>query len=200
MKKILIALTILLCVTGESVSEAVPFTESQFKRIFTDVTKNPAAAPESSATFDLNSETFKEKFNSFATPILKEITGLDDVSPMAHLFLIYDCKLFTMDGVDVFANTFGNTSISIVGVTAPNGGNFKLLSCSYTTPEEKDDLLTAQIVLESFVRTVAPDVSAQALLGELTAENSSGTVTKGNVKFSITEDGNLNTLTATRNQ
>ena len=195
LQRIFIALTILFCMTGGNVSEATPFTDNQFDRIFTGVTKNPAV--DSSATFDLNVDTFKEKFNGYATPILKEITGLDDVSAMAHLFLIHDYKIFPMNGVDTFANTFGNVSISIVGVTAPDGGNFKILTCAYTSPEEEDEKLTAQIILEAFVRSVAPDVSAMELMNELTTENSSGSVVKGNVKFSISEDGNLNTLTAT---
>ena len=50
-------------------------------------------------------------------------------------------------------------------------------------------------------RTPAPKISkpASSLMSELTAENSSGNVVKGNVKFSIAEDGNLNVLTATAN-
>ena len=192
MKKFFIALAILFCVTGNV--NAAPFTDNQFNKIFTDITKNPAL--ENSATFGVNVETFKEKFNASAEPILKEITGLDDLSAMAHLFLIYDYKVFNLNGVDVFANTFGNKSVSVVGVTAPDGGNFKVLQCCYTTAEEQDDLFVTQMVLTAFVRSIAPDVEVPTLMGELTAENSSGTVTKGDVTFSVAEDGNLNVLTA----
>lgn len=196
MKKLLIALTILFGVTCGNVSEAAPFTDSQFDRIFTDITKNPAAAPENSATLDINVETLKERFNGFVAPNLKSILGTDDISAMEKLFLIYDYKIFPKPDGDTFVNIFGS-NVAIVGLATPNGGNFKVLSCAYTAPEDKNETLFVQLILTAFVGSVAPDVSVAELMNELTAENSSGTVTKGNVKFSITEDGNLDTLTAT---
>lgn len=200
MKKFFIALTIFFCMTSGNVN-AAPFTESQFDKIFTDVTKNPAAAPESSATFDLNIDTFKEKFNGFVAPFLKQSLGVDDISAFEHLFMIKTYKIFPNAGGDTFANVFGtkNPNVAIVGVTVPDGGNFKVLQCCYTTPEDNDEIFAAQLALAAFVHCVAPDVEVPTLMSELTAENSSGTVTKNGVKFSIAEDGNLNMLTAVKN-
>ena len=197
MKKFFIALMILFCVTGGNVN-AASFTDSQFDKIFTDVTKNPAAAPESSVTLDLNVDTFKEKFNGFVAPFLKQSLGVDDISAFEHIFMIKTYKIFPNAGGDTFANVFGtkNPNVAIVGVTVPNGGNFKVLQCCYTTPEASEEIFSAQLALAAFIYCVAPDVEVPTLMNELTAENSSGTVTKGNVEFSISEDGNLNMLTA----
>lgn len=199
MKKFFIALTIFFCVTGGNFANAAPFTENQFDKIFTDVTKNPAAAPESSATLDLNVDTLKEKFNGIVAPFLKQSLGVDDVSAFEHLFMIKTYKIFPNDGGDTFANVFGtkNPNVAIVGVTVP-GGNFKVLQCCYTTPEDNDEMFSTQLILTAFIHSVAPDIEVPTLMGELTAENSSGTVTKGDLKFSIAEDGNLNLLTVTK--
>ena len=198
MKKFFIVLTVLLAVTGANV-EAAPFTDSQYNKIITDVTKNPAAV--SSATLDLNVDTLKEKFNGFVAPFLKQSLGVDDISAFEHLFMIKAYKIFPNEGGDTFANIFGtkNPNVAIVGLTVPEGGNFKVLQCCYTTPEDNDEMFATQLILTAFINSVAPNVEVPTLMGELTAENSSGTVTKGDVKFSIAEDGNLNMLTAVKN-
>ena len=98
MKKFFVALTIFFCMTGGNFVNAAPFTESQFDKIFTDVTKNPAAAPENSATLDLNIDTLKEKFNGFVAPFLKNSLGVDDVSAFEHLYMIKTYKIFPNDG------------------------------------------------------------------------------------------------------
>ena len=173
--------------------EAVPFTRAQLDRIFFDVEQVPANSP----TLNLNAATLTEKFNGIVTPILKESLGTDDVSAMAHLFLIKDAKIFSKADGDTFANVFGDYRVALVGLSEPNGGNFKNLRMYYTTPENNDESIFTIWLLSAFVKSIAPDVNVQTLMNELTAENSSGTATKGNVKFSIAEDGNLNVLTAT---
>ena len=193
MKKFLVALTILFCVTGSV--EAVPFTEDQLGRIFAVVTQNPAAAPENSKTLAVNVNTFKEKFDNIAVLTLKQALGTDDVSEMEYLFTINDYKIFPNEGGETFAKIFGS-NVAIVGVTAPDGGNFKILQCCYTLPEDKNETLYVQLILSTFVRTVAPDVDAPSLMDELTAENSLGSTARGDVLFSLTENDNLNTLTA----
>ena len=197
MKKFVAALTILLAVTAANLSEAAPFTESQFGRIFTDVAQNPAAAPENSKTLDVNVDTFKEKFDTAAKLILKQVLGTDDISDMEYLFTINDYKIFPNAGGDTFAKIFGS-NVAVVGVTAPDGGNFKILQCCYTAPEDKNETLYVQLILTAFVHSVAPEVEVPTLMNELTAENSSGTVTRGDLKFSIAEDGNLDTLTVVK--
>ena len=197
MKKFVAALTILLAVTAANLSEAAPFTESQFGRIFTDVAQNPAAAPENSKTLDVNVDTFKEKFDTAAKLILKQVLGTDDISDMEYLFTINDYKIFPNAGGDTFAKIFGS-NVAVVGVTLPKGGNFKILQCCYTAPEDKNETLYVQLILTAFVHSVAPEVEVPTLMNELTAENSSGTVTRGDLKFSIAEDGNLDTLTVVK--
>ena len=197
MKKFVAALTILLAVTAANLSEAAPFTESQFGRIFTDVAQNPAAAPENSKTLDVNVDTFKEKFDTAAKLILKQALGTDDISDMEYLFTINDYKIFPNAGGDTFAKIFGS-NVAVVGVTLPEGGNFKILQCCYTAPEDKNETLYVQLILTAFVHSVAPEVEVPTLMNELTAENSSGSVTRGDLKFSIAEDGNLDTLTVVK--
>ena len=189
-KKFLAALTVALILTGGNV-EAAEFTQAQLDKIFLNV-----GEVESSATLNLNAETLKEKFNGIITPILREATGSDDVSAMAHLFLIKDYKIFSGADGDTFANVFGDYRVALVGKSLTDG-NFKSLSLCYTTPENNDESIFTIWHLTAFVKSIAPDVNPQTLMNELTAENSSGTVVEGGIKFSIAEDGNLNILTAT---
>lgn len=172
--------------------EAVPFTREQVDRIFLEIESNA-----STSTLKLNVETLKERFNGQITPILQETMGTEDVSAMAHLFLIKEYKVFSKPDGDIFANIFGDYRVALVGLSEPNGGNFKTLSLYYTTPEEKDDSIFTIWLLTAFVKSISPEVDVETLMNELTAENSQGFAIKGDIKFSISEDGNLNFLTAT---
>lgn len=191
LKKFLTALTVLLMLTAQV--EAVPFTRDQMDRIFIDLESS-----ENTSTLNLNFETLKEKFNGLVTPILQETMGSDDVSAMAHLFLIKEYKIFNKPDGDTFANIFGGYRVALVGASEPNGGNFRILRLYYTTPEEKDDSIFTIWLLTAFVKSISPEVDVQALMNELTAEGASGIAIKGDVKFSIAADGNLNVLTATK--
>ena len=179
-----------LMLSGGTV-EAVPFTRAQLDRIFFDVEQVPANFP----TLDLNAATLTEKFNGLVTPILQETMGTDDVSAMAHLFLIKDAKTFNKPDGDLFANIFGDYRVALIG-WSESGGNFKRLNLCYTTPEERDESLFTVWLLTAFIKSLAPDADPQALMNALTAENFSGSVVEGGVSFSIAEDGNLNVLTA----
>lgn len=189
-KKFLAALTVALILTGGNV-EAAEFTQAQLDKIFLNV-----GQVDNSATFNLNADTLKEKFNGIITPILKEATGSDDVSAMAHLFLIKDYKVFEGADGNTFANVFGDYRVALVGATAA-GGNFKSLTLCYTTPENSDESIFTIWLLTAFVKSIAPEANPQTLMNDLTAENSSGSVLADGVKFSIAEDENLNILTAT---
>lgn len=190
MKKFFAALAVTLVLAGSNV-EAAEFTQAQLDKIFLSV-----GQAESSAAFDLNAEKLKERFNGLITPILREATGSDDVSAMAHLFLIKDYKIFSGANGDTFANIFGDYRVALVGTSTANG-NFKSLNLCYTTPENSDEAIFTIWLLTAFVKSIAPEVNPQTLMNELTAENSSGSVVTSGVKFSIAEDGNLNILTAT---
>ena len=183
-----------LILSASNFVEAAEFTQPQLDKIFLDVEQVPVG----NSTLDINVETLKEKFNGIITPILQETMGKDDVSEMEHLFLIKDYTIFNKDSGDLFANVFGSYRVALVGMSEPHGGNFKNLSFYYTTPEDKDESLFTVWLIIAFVKSIAPDVDAQALMNELTAENSSGTTIKSGVKFSIADDGNLNVLTATK--
>ncbi|MBR3051499.1 MAG: hypothetical protein IKG61_08625 [Selenomonadaceae bacterium] len=185
MKKFLTALIVLLMFSAQV--EALPFTRTQLDKMYFD-----AGQVQATSTLNLNAETFKEKFNGLITPILKEAMGTDDVSAMAHLFLIKDYKIIG----ETFTNMFGDYRVAVVGQCAADG-NFKALSLCYTTPEERDESIFTIWLLTAFVKSIAPEVNPQTLMNELTAENSSGSVVEGGIKFSITSEGNLNTLTAT---
>lgn len=190
MKRFLAALTVALTLAVGNV-EAAEFTQAQLDEIFLNVGKI-----EGSATLNLNADTLKEKFNGRITSILKESTGSDDISAMAHLFLIKDYKIFSGANGDTFANVFGDYRVALVGASE-TGGNFKSLSLCYTTPENSDESIFTIWLLTAFVKSIAPEVNPQTLMNDLTAEDSSGTVVAGGVRFLITENGNLNILTAT---
>ncbi len=187
MKKFFLTL-ILLLITAQV--EAVPFTRTQLDNIFLNVEQSGG-----SKAFDLNAEIFQEKFNAIITPILKQAMQTDDVSAVEYLFLIKDYKIIG----NTFTNMFGDYRVMIVANCA-EGGNFKAMSFCFTTPEERDESLFTVLLLSAFVESVAPGVDPKTLVDELTAEGSSGEVVKGDVKFSLTADGNLNTLTATPNK
>ena len=191
MKKFLSTAIILLMLTAQV--EAAPFTREQLDKIFVDVEEN--FYRQDDLTLNLNVETLKEKFNGLVIPILQETMGTNDVSAMEHLFLIKDYKVFNKPSGDTFANIFGDYRVALVGVSEPNGGNFRALSLYYTTPEDKDDAIFTIWLMTAFVKSIAPEVNVQNLMNELTAENSSGSVIIDDIKFSITADGNLNVLT-----
>ncbi len=191
MKRFFMALTIFLAISAQV--EAVPFSREQVDRIFIDI-----EAAENISTLNFNVATLKNNFNAIMTPILQQTMGTDDISAMEHLFLINDkdSKTFSKPNGDIFANIFGDYRVALVGATNSNG-NFKILSLYYTSPEEKDESLFTVWLLTAFVKSISPDVDPQTLMNELTAENSSSSTVKGNVKFSIASEGNLNVLTAT---
>lgn len=188
MKKFFLAAIILLMMFAQV--EAVPFTRTQLDSIFVNVEQN-----NTSATFDLNAETFQEKFNGIIMPILKRAMQTDDVSQVEYLFLIKDYKIIG----NTFANMFGDYRVMIVA-NCLEDGNFKAMNFCFTTPEEKDESLFTVLLLSAFVESVAPGVDPKNLMDELTAENSSGEVIKGDIKFILTANGNLNTLIAIPNQ
>lgn len=168
--------------------EAVPFTRPQLNKIFLDID----CQVQNELTLDLNSKIFTEKFNALMIPILKEGMQLDDVSLIEPLFLIDNPKFIG----NTFANMFGDYRALVVGLKAEDG-NFKVLNFCYTTPEERSESLFTIWLLTAFIKSISPETDAEILMNELTTENSSGNLVKGNVKFSITTNNNLNTLTAT---
>lgn len=190
MKKFLTALLVLLIMSAQV--EAIPFSKDQLDRIFIDV-----ESAQSNSTLNLNVETLKTNFNGLITPILQETMQTNDVSAMAHLFLIKDYKIFSKPDGDTFANIFGDYRVALVGLTEPNNGNFKILSLYYTTPEERDESLFTVWFITAFVKSISPEIDPQSLMNELTAENSPGSTVKSGVKFSISSESNLNVLTAT---
>ena len=185
MRKILLAAMILMILTAKV--EAVPFTRPQLDNIFLNVEQNT-----DSAIFNLNAETFKDKFNEQIAPILKKAMETDDISQVEYLFLIKDYKIIGK----TFANMFGDYRVMITG-NLTDGGDFKALKFCFTTPEERDESLFTVLLVSAFVKSIAPDVDPENLMYELTGKDSTGEIVKGNIKFAITSDENLNILTAT---
>ena len=184
MKKIFATLIVLLTFAAQV--EAAEFTRPQLDKIFFD-----AGQIQTSATLNLDAETFKKNFNARITQILKAATGNDDISAMEHLFLIKEEKIIGA----TFTRVFGDYRTALVGNLAADG-NFNALNFYYTTPENGDESIFTIWLMTAFVKTIAPDVNPQTLMNELTAENSTGTVVKDGVKFSIASDGNLIFVTA----
>ena len=190
MKKIFLVLTVALVVTMSNFAEAVPVTRTQFDKIFSDIEKLPVEEP----TLNFNAETFIEKFNGIITVILTESMGADDAETMAPVCLIEDFRVLEKDNGELFINIFGDANVVIVGLTEKEGGNVKDLRLYYTTPEKRDESLFVVWLMMAFVKSIAPDVNPQTLMNELTAENSSGSVVKGDIEFSVADEGNLNVL------
>ena len=120
----------------------------------------------------------------------------EDVSAMAHLFLIKEYKVFSKPDGDIFANIFGDYRVALVGLSEPNGGNFKTLSLYYTTPETTDENTLSSMVLAYFVKILLPEVEFMDTEKFLRELSTSITKTQGGIKFSIAADGNLIFVTA----
>ena len=184
MKKFLTVAIILLMLSAQV--EAVPFTRTQFDKIFQD-----AEQVQAESSLNLNAADFKEKFNGLIKSIIAESMNPADASAMEHLFRIENYKVIGK----TLSTMFGDYRALIVGLNAEDG-NFKVLSLCYTTPEDPAESLFTIWLLTAFVKSISPETDFKTLMNDLTAENSSGSVVTGDVKFSVKTEGNLNTLTA----
>lgn len=155
--------------------------------------ENNSDAAEEARSLPLAAEKLRREFNAQLEPLLKRSLGdnAELLAIMAKLFLMNDVKILPAEKADLFVNIFGD-SVAIFGVTPHGGGDFKLLTCAYTVPQDKRETLTVNLVLSSFIKVLAPSVDVQAL----TQTSPTASFVKDGVKFSATSHENLIMLTA----
>ncbi len=188
MKKIFLVLTIAFTMIG-NLTEASDITDEQFKKIIQDVGQTKIESH-----FHLSAEAFRDRFNWFILPIVQDGMNKDDVFDIIHLFEINGYEVSDAENGKVYLSRFDYRNAAFVCLGEDDDDHTKIFSLYYTTPEKQEDALYTVWLLTAFIGSISTDLNAQALMGELTAEGSSGTVFKGRLKFSLVEDGNLNAL------
>ena len=128
-------------------------------------------------------------------PIVQDGMGKDDISDIAHLFLINDYEVTDAKKGKIVFNLFEYPGAAIFIMGEGEEEHSEVLGMCYTTPENQTEALYTIWLLTAFVGSISPDINTQALMNELTAEGSSGSVVKQGLKFSITEYDNVNVLT-----
>lgn len=186
MKKFFVALTILLCLSGNV--NAAQFTDEQLSEIFSDTAKN-AAAP-----LKLNVVAFKKNFNEFMSDFIKNMNAGDDADNLRDILLIGETNFVNVGKQKIFVQKFLDR-IAIVG-SVDAVGNFTALNLFAVQAENRNDMLVSVLILNAFVKGISPDLDAQALLTEA-KENP--VVVKGDVKFSFATVDNLNKVSAAAN-
>ena len=144
------------------------------------------------STLPLNIETLKEKFNARINSFL-EPAPLDEESRalMHKLLLIDDYKTFTDTGKDFFFNLFGDT----IGLFAYgfSGDNFKIVRLCFTVPDNQRESQTLNLVFDAFMKSFLPEADGEEFISAL---KTNPEVVRDGVKFSLTQNDNLLTVTA----
>lgn len=188
MKKFLMALTVALALIGGNVA-AAKITDEQLANILLQTAQVESTKP-------LDAIAFQDRFNWLIAPIIRDDMNIEDASAMEYFFTIKDFNVSDVAGGKIYSYIFGYPGGAVVGIRATEEENFKVLSLCYTTPESTDEAVFTIWLMKAFVGSIAPNVDARDLMNELTAEGAAGCVVKDGVKFTITDDGNLNILTA----
>ncbi len=190
MKNFFLALITVALVATSHVA-AADLTAEQLDEIISRTAENSAA--ESGATLPVDAETFQKNFNAFVINFIRETdAGYTDASMMKRIFLLNDAKTFTRDGHQLFAKNFLNRAL-VVGLS--DGGKCKVLNFFATHAENRDDALFNVLVLQAFVRGIAPEFDAMNMLAAA-EKNPSATVIRDGVKYSVVTDGNTDIVTA----
>lgn len=188
MKKFFTAMIVLLMVTAQV--EAAELTREQLDKVFSDIQKIEAPSP-----LHIDAEALEHKFNWFIVPIVQDGMGKDDISDIAHLFLINDYEFTDATKGKIVFNVFEYSGAAIFIMGEGEEEHSDVLGMCYTTPENQTEALYTIWLLTAFAGSISPDIDTQALMNELTAEGSSGSVVKQGLNFSITEYDNVNVLT-----
>ena len=193
MKKIFTALAVALILIAGNLSEAAEITREQSDKIIRDFQKTAY-----NSTLAIDTESFMTQFNWYIVPIVQDGLDKDDISEVEHLFIIDNCETLNADGGNIYSKIFGYRGAMLVCMSSGEDEHdpLKAVNFCYATPKTKEESIYTIWLLKAFVGSISTDIDVQNLMSELTAENSSGSVIKGGVKFSIAEDGDLNILTA----
>lgn len=139
-----------------------------------------------------NVESLQTIFNAQLSPLL-EAAQLDDeeLDLMHKLLLIEEYQLHSNDGMYFFFHIFGDT-IGLFGLGA-EGDNFKIVRLCFTVPENKREAQTLNFVFHAFTKVFAPEFDDVTFINAL---RTNPEVTGNGMIFSMTQEGNLLTVTA----
>ena len=149
---------------------------------------------ENSPPLPLNVDELQQRFNAQINPLL-DAAELDaeGLALMRKLLLIGEYQTFTDEasGLEFFVNIFGDT-IGLFGLKSI-GGNFKILRLCFTVPENQREAKTLDFVFHAFTKIFMPKVDGEQFINAL---KSNPFVFVNDVKFSLTQEDNLLTVTA----
>ena len=192
MKKIFLALTIALTMIG-SMTEAADITDEQFKKIIQDVGQTKIESH-----FHMSAYELRTQFNWYIVPIIQDDLHREDISDLLPLFKLDNYEVLDSENGKIYLGRFKYKSVALVCLSdAEDADHSKIFSLYYTSPEKKEYAVFISWFLTAFVGSISTEIDVKTLMGELTAENSSGSVVKDGFKFSLAEDGNLNVLSVT---
>ena len=151
---------------------------------------------ENSPTLKFNVESLQENFNAQINPLLEKTFELGELDAeslalLKHLLLIDEYQIHSADDMEFFFNIFGDT-IGLFGIKKRDE-NFKILRLCFTVPDNSREAKTLDFVFWAFAKIFLPDVDSVEFIKALQSNKS---VTRGGVIFSLTKNGNLNTVTA----
>lgn len=149
---------------------------------------------ENSPTLKFNVESLQENFNAQINSILDAAASqLDEetLPLLQQLLLIDEYQIHSADEMEFFFNIFGDT-IGLFGIKKRDE-NFKILRLCFTVPDNSREAKTLDFVFWAFAKIFLPDVDSVEFIKALQSNKS---VTRGGVIFSLTKNGNLNTVTA----
>ena len=186
MKKFLMSLVVAIFLVSGNFVEAAGFTSDQAQKMLNNLASNPAL--KGSKTLNTNIDSLQKNFNAQIESMLKQTNlSAEELSTLQKFFLIKEYKTFSESGLKLFLNTFGNT-ITILGIGEENS-NFKILSFCFTVPENSREENALDLVFTAFARVLLPDADLKDLLTEVKAKSS---CVRNGIKFSLSQDGNLN--------
>lgn len=165
-------------------TDGLGFTGEHMHEIITYINTNPATFREMPYALDCDIDWFKDSFNAEATATLDKIPFKRprDRELMENALLIKNIHIVYEGHGKVFINPFNN-NIGIWGVT-DSDENCKLLVFAYTLTDLTNLTILTGLILDSFIKAVAPDADVAALSEEM-KQNSGGNVTFNGVRFSF---------------
>ena len=191
MKKFLMSLVVAIFLVSGNFVEAAGFTSDQAPKMLNNLASNPAL--KGSKTLNTNIDSLQKNFNAQIESMLKQTNlSAEELSTLQKFFLIKEYKTFSESGLKLFLNTFGNT-ITILGIGEENS-NFKILSFCFTVPENSREENALDLVFTAFARVLLPDADLKDLLTEVKAKSS---CVRNGIRFSLSQEGNLNILDLT---
>lgn len=177
-------------------AEAKALTHENIDTVMNYMGQHPAAQPESTKVLNVDAAQLKSRYNANLEPILTQaqFDNEETRAAMEKLFYIEDFQVFNAEEASLYMNVFGD-SVAILGVTSNDDPRFKMLTCSYTMPENKNDDTLSSLILVSFVKSIIPVADVESFLREVTGAQAAGLVRDG-VKFNVGRDGDLIVVTA----